>query len=66
MDQVICACLSHTHYWYEVSMLKLPAKYITLINALGESFILSVVQSLYIIPSEKRFSSQAYFSPFLC
>ena len=56
MDQVICASLSHTHYWYEVGMLKVPAKYTTLINALGESFILSVVQSLYIIPSEKRFS----------
>ena len=22
MDQLICASLSHTHYWYEVSMLK--------------------------------------------
>ena len=25
MDQLICASLSHTHYWYEVSMLKVPA-----------------------------------------
>ena len=25
MDQVICASLSHTHYWYEVGMLKVPA-----------------------------------------
>ena len=57
MDQVICASLSHTHYWYEMGMLKVPAKYTTLINALGESFILSVVQSLYIIPLEKRFFS---------
>ena len=24
MDQLICASLSHTHYWYEVGMLKLP------------------------------------------
>ena len=24
MDQSICASLSHTHYWYEVGMLKLP------------------------------------------
>ena len=23
MDQLICASLSHTHYWYEVGMLKL-------------------------------------------
>ena len=25
MDQLICASLSHTHYWYEVGMLKVPA-----------------------------------------
>ena len=25
MDQLIFACLSHTHYWYEVGMLKVPA-----------------------------------------
>ena len=25
MDQIIFASLSHTHYWYEVSMLKVPA-----------------------------------------
>ena len=25
MDQLICASLSHTHYWYEVDMLKVPA-----------------------------------------
>ena len=26
MDQLICASLSHIHYWYEVGMLKVPAK----------------------------------------
>ena len=26
MDQLICAFLSHTHYWYEVGMLEVPAK----------------------------------------
>ena len=26
MDQLIYAFLSHTHYWYEVAMLKVPAK----------------------------------------
>ena len=31
MDQLICAFLSHTHYWYEVGMSKVPAKY-TLFN----------------------------------
>ena len=25
MDQLVCPSLSHTHYWYEVSMLKVPA-----------------------------------------
>ena len=25
MDESICASLSHTHYWYEVGMLKVPA-----------------------------------------
>ena len=25
MDQLICASLSHAHYWYEVAMLKVPA-----------------------------------------
>ena len=25
MDQLICTYLSHTNYWYEVGMLKLPA-----------------------------------------
>ena len=25
MDQLICASLSHTHYWYEVDMVKVPA-----------------------------------------
>ena len=28
MDQLIYASLSHTHYWYEVGMLKVPAIYI--------------------------------------
>ena len=27
MDQLIFASLSHTHYWYEVGMLKVPAMY---------------------------------------
>ena len=27
MDQLICASLSHTHHWYEVGKLKVPASY---------------------------------------
>ena len=26
MDQIICASLSHTHYWYEVGMLEVPGQ----------------------------------------
>ena len=26
MDQLVFASLSHTHYWYEVGMLKVPAE----------------------------------------
>ena len=29
MDQLIFASLSHTHYWYEVGMLKVPARSIS-------------------------------------
>ena len=25
LDQLVCASLSHTHYWYEMGMLKIPA-----------------------------------------
>ena len=28
MDQLISASLSHTHYWYEVGMLKVPAVHV--------------------------------------
>ena len=26
MDQLMCSSLSHTHYWYRVGMLKVPAR----------------------------------------
>ena len=29
MDQLICASLSHTHYWYEVGTLKVPTYFYT-------------------------------------
>ena len=37
MGQLICASLSHTHYWYEVDMLKVPAfmKYIFCLQTNG-------------------------------
>ena len=36
MNHLICASLSHTHYWYEVEMLKGPAKYVKLIRRVTE------------------------------
>ena len=33
MDQLICASLSHTHYWYEVGMLKVHKLEVQLANA---------------------------------
>ena len=35
MDQLICAFLSHTHYWYELGMLKVPAEYISVVRKSG-------------------------------
>ena len=35
MDQLIFASLSHTHYWYEVGMLKVPADNIA--NRVGKN-----------------------------
>ena len=32
MDQLICASLSHTHYWYEVGMLKVPANWYNILS----------------------------------
>ena len=32
MDQLIFAPLSHTHYWYEVGMLKVPAVYVHVVR----------------------------------
>ena len=42
MDQLIFASLSHTHYWYEVGMLKVPAVYYwcrTFYVAAGSDFL---------------------------
>ena len=37
MDQLICASLSHTHYWYEVGMLKVLAEYSTIVVVLYDN-----------------------------
>ena len=38
MDQLIFASLSHTHYWYEVGMLKVPASLCTGVGDVGPKF----------------------------
>ena len=44
MDQLIYASLSHTHYWYEVGMLKVPAY-------CGEPVVDLVGSSMYSVPA---------------
>ena len=39
MDQLICASLFHTHYWYEVGMLKVPAEYDGVTDNLAVSLV---------------------------
>ena len=46
MDQLICTSLSHTHYWYEVGMLKIPAEYFTLVRLSIRSTALMVYVSI--------------------
>ena len=52
MDQLIFASLSHTHYWYEVGMLKVPAVYIraegdSMLHGTGQGILLVVVCGMY-------------------
>ena len=41
MDQLICASLSYTHYWYELGMFKVPATQLRMVvlptQTLGEN-----------------------------
>ena len=51
MDQLIFASLSHTHYWYEVGMLKVPAVCVTSSNIKDQSnTIIAILCAQYIIP----------------
>ena len=43
MDQLIFASLSHTHYWYEVGMLKVPAvMYVCMVKNIARVWIIRV------------------------
>ena len=45
MDQLIFASLSHTHYWYEMGMLKVPAVWINRVSCPSCSFVVSIYNS---------------------
>ena len=47
MDQLILASLSHTHYWYEVGMLKVPASINTRDTDILHS--ITVISQMYLI-----------------
>ena len=46
VDQLICASLSHTHYWYEADMLKVPAYIYIYIYNIYHYFFISLVTSI--------------------
>ena len=54
MDQLICASLSHTHYWYEVGMLKVPA-----FNAVYIMLLLVVLYSTSVRGSQSTINNQS-------
>ena len=47
MDQGMCASLSHTHYWYEVGMLKVLCTYCTYLWS-HETEVLVLIRYIYI------------------
>ena len=50
MDQLICASISHIHYWYGVGMLKVPAKIILPKQYELVAFAKSHCERLYLLP----------------
>ena len=59
MDQLICASLSHTHDWYEVGMLKVPAGYVCMVCVGG------CVGPLFIAPPQARNEQFSHTLPLL-
>ena len=60
MDQLICASLSHTHYWYEVGMSKVPAAWRC---SFFRVFLFTItVFSLFIESASYVFSFRVVFS----
>ena len=54
MDQLIFASLSHSHYWYEVGMLKVPAVCTFSIREDGDRKILRQDTKAYVWPTHKN------------
>ena len=46
MDQLICNSLSHTHYWYEMGMLKVPAINRMMVIPFCQEIYLSSINSI--------------------
>ena len=59
MDQLICASLSHTHYWHEVGMLKVPAEKGVQHNGRFLPDIILLIQCYY--HRETRFNAMKRF-----
>ena len=57
MDQLICASLSHTHYWYEVGMFKVPYN----LPHFSQSRLPVISRNL---PASVRFSSSVQYTMF--
>ena len=47
MDQLIYASLSHTHYWYEVGMLDVPAIYSDMIIEMIKVIVATATEGTY-------------------
>ena len=52
MDQLIFASLSHTHYWYEVGMLKVPAAVVPVISVFNGTRVGMISSSVHSLNSE--------------
>ena len=53
MDQLIFASLSHTHYWYEVGMLKVPAVVLDVEGAESRNLHANTHQNVFIYLLQK-------------
>ena len=58
MEQLICASLSHTHYWYEVSMLKVSSKVVVVVD--------SHIQRIVLATEETAVTQQVSHRPIKC